>query len=64
MIYVIPLIIALVLITAMIKKLPSYEHFINGARGGNENSIRHISAACSGAYRRIYAPVRQARLTL
>ena len=31
MIYVIPLIIALVLITAMIKKLPSYEHFINGA---------------------------------
>ena len=31
MIYVIPLIIALVLITAMIKKLPSYELFINGA---------------------------------
>ena len=34
MIYVIPLIIALVLITAMIKKLPSYEHFINGAEEG------------------------------
>ena len=28
MIYVIPLIIALVLITAMIKKLPSYELFM------------------------------------
>ena len=54
MIYVIPLIIALVLITAMIKKLPSYELFIDGAEDGM--SIRHISAACSGAYRRIYAP--------
>lgn len=43
MIYVIPLIIALVLITAMIKKLPSYELFIRWSRGGNENSIGHIS---------------------
>ena len=34
MIYVIPLIIALVLITAMIKKLPSYELFIDGAEDG------------------------------
>ena len=34
MIYVIPLIIALVLITAMIKKLPSYELFIDGAEEG------------------------------
>ena len=33
MIYVIPLIIALVLITAMIKKLPSYELFIDGEIG-------------------------------
>ena len=34
MIYVIPLIISLVLITAMIKKLPSYELFIDGAEDG------------------------------
>lgn len=34
MIYVIPLIIALFLITAMIKKLPSYELFIDGAEEG------------------------------
>ena len=34
MIYVIPLIIALILITAMIKKLPSYELFIDGVEDG------------------------------
>ena len=55
MIYVIPLIIALVLITAMIKKLPSYELFIDGAEDGMK-IVSGIPATCSCAYRRIYAP--------
>lgn len=64
MIYVIPLIIALVLITAMIKKLPSYELFIDGAEEGMKIVSGIFPPLVAGAYRRIYAPVRQARLTL
>ena len=59
MIYVIPLIIALVLITAMIKKLPSYELFIDGAEEGMK-----IVSGIFPPLVAVLTAVRQARLTL
>ena len=63
MIYVIPLIIALVLITAMIKKLPSYELFIDGAEEGMK-IVSGIFPPLVAVLPPHICSVRQARLTL